>query len=148
MNKDFLYLVCQFVLFALFFINIELWTFNIPTWLGYFFLVFVVVGFVIIMLGILHLDDNLTPFPAPKKDSYLISNGIYKHVRHPIYLGILVAMTAYALYEMSVFRLVITALLLVVLYFKTQLEEAYLIERFEAYQDYKKSTGRFLPKWN
>ena len=107
-----------------------------------------VVGFVIIMFGILHLDDNLTAFPAPKKDSYLISNGIYRYVRHPIYLGILVAMTAYSLYEMSVFRMAITLLLLLVLYYKTKLEETYLIERFEAYEDYKKRTGRFLPRWD
>jgi len=91
---------------------------------------------------------NFSPFPSPRSNSSLISHGIYKYVRHPVYSGIIVALFAYALFSFSAFRLFITASLIILFYFKTNLEEKLLKERFTDYEDYMKRTGRFFPKRN
>ena len=102
-------------------------------------------GGLIIVLGVINLNENITPFPSPRRDSSLISGGIYKYIRHPIYSGITLAMFSYALFSGSVGRLFISVILFMVFYFKSELEEKLLIERFPKYSIYKKATGRFFP---
>lgn len=139
-------MLAQFLLFALYFMDpIEL-LMNLPEWISYVSIPFLVIGVLVIAMGIIHLNDNLTALPSPKKNAELISNGIYKYVRHPIYLGILISMFAFSFYALCGFKLLISFLLTLVFYFKSVLEEKYLVERFEAYQLYKENTGRFLPK--
>lgn len=33
------------------------------------------------------LGDNLTPFPVPKDDGELVTDGAYSYTRHPMYTG-------------------------------------------------------------
>ena len=97
--------------------------------------------------SILNLNENLSPFPSPKSNSSLISTGIYRYIRHPIYAGILLSMMGYALYLMSVFKLFITLVLWIVFYFKSNLEERLLQKSvLVEYKDYMEMTGRFFPR--
>lgn len=146
MKKDIICVVTQFFLFALYFIDWELFSYPLPSWLSYLSIAFVVLGLLIVVFGILSLNVNFSPFPSPRSNSSLISHGIYKYVRHPVYSGIIVALLAYALFFFSAFRVFITAGLIVVFYFKTNLEEKLLKERFVDYKDYMKRTGRFFLK--
>lgn len=73
--------------------------------------------------------------------------GIYKYVRHPIYLGILFSMFVYAVYTLAPLRVLITLLMGVVLYFKSNVEEKELLRRFDYYRTYRQRTGRFFPKF-
>lgn len=136
----------QFLLFAAYFVDLALFSFNLPDWVGYVCLALFLMGTVIIALGIISLNENLTPFPTPKKGADLISNGIYGMVRHPIYSGIFLSMLAYGVYSGSGFRLLVALCLLVVFYYKSDYEERLLIERYQRYQMYKQKTGRFFPK--
>jgi len=145
-KKDIICVVTQFFLFALYFIDWNFYSYQLPAWLGYIAIFFVVVGLLIVLLGILSLNVNFSPFPTPKSNASLISHGIYKYIRHPVYAGIIIALLAYALYSFSAFRILITVSLTVVFYFKTNLEEQLLRERFVDYKDYMKRTGRFFPK--
>ena len=148
MKKDVAFVLVQFVLFALYVIDFDLFgiTFEIPNWLNLGSIVLGFFGAVVITFGIINMNENLTPFPTPRRNSSLISGGIYKYIRHPIYSGIILLFLAYGLYSGSVGRLIITIILSIVFYFKTELEEELLIERFPGYQNYKGVTGRFLPK--
>ncbi|WP_272861754.1 methyltransferase family protein [Aureisphaera galaxeae] len=147
MKKDILFVITQFLLFAAYFgIEWPLFFAYWPSWVCYILIGVIALGIVILFFGILNLNENLTPFPSPKSNSTMISSGIYKYIRHPIYAGILLSMMAYAIYLISVFKLLVTAILWVVLYFKSSFEERLLNERFVDYKDYMKSTGRFFPK--
>ena len=141
-------MVTQFFLFALYFIDWEFYSYPLPSWISYLSLFFVVLGLLIVVFGILSLNVNFSPFPSPRSNASLISHGIYKYIRHPVYSGIVVALFAYALFSFSAFRMFITTGLMVVFYFKTNLEEKLLRERFADYKDYMKRTGRFFPKRN
>ena len=148
-KRDIFYVVLQFILFALFFINKRFIDFDRPNspYIEIPAIVIGVLGIVIIVMGIVNLDRNLTPFPTPRKNSKLILTGIYAYIRHPIYSGILIAMLGYTVYTLSVERLIYTLLMLVVFYFKSKVEEQLLLEKFPYYKDYLSSTGRFFPRF-
>jgi len=146
-KKDILFVIAQFILFALYFIDWNFIEYSVPLWVCYGAMVLVGAGLVIILFGILNLNDSLSVFPSPKKNASLISNGIYKYIRHPIYTGILIAMFAYSMYDASLMKFLITSVLTVVFYYKSSFEEQLLIERFSEYDAYKKETGRFFPRW-
>lgn len=134
-------------MFVGYFMNWGILEFEPPMVLRYAAIAGVGLGIIIVIMGIVNLNDSLSPFPSPKKNAALIQNGIYKYVRHPIYLGILTVMYAYAIYAGSVDKLVIALLLNVVFYFKSSYEEELLVARYASYAQYQKATGRFWPKY-
>ena len=146
-QRDIVFVLIQFVFFTLYFLNLNVVEIQFPVWTAVISIVFSLLGVVIILFGIINLNDNITPFPTPRKNSSLISKGIYAYVRHPIYAGILVLMFSYAFFSDSIFRLVISLLLGFIFYFKSNLEERLLVQRFPEYNRYRKTTGRFFPKW-
>ena len=147
MKKDILFVLVQFLLFVCYIMNWGVLEFEAPAILRYVGIVGVGVGILIVVMGILNLNDSLSSFPSPKKNAGLIQNGIYKYVRHPIYLGILAGTYSYALYAASVDKLFFAFLLNVVFYFKSSYEEELLVARYSSYADYQKTTGRFWPKY-
>lgn len=146
MKKDLLYLVIQFILFVVYFIFLSGNTSVLHEIVGYVAWFFMILGFVIILLGIINLKDNITVFPSPKNGNKLISSGIYEYIRHPIYSGIILSMFSYAIYIFSILHIIISIAVSIVFYFKSSLEEKYLIEIYEDYEVYKEKTGRFFPR--
>jgi protein-S-isoprenylcysteine O-methyltransferase Ste14 len=83
--------------------------------------------------------------PRPIDDAVLISDGIYRSLRHPIYAGVMLLGIGWALLTASVFALGLALLLAVVLDLKARREEVWLRERFAGYAEYATRTRRFLP---
>lgn len=143
--KDILYVGLQLVLFVLFFIPGSRSTVPTENFLKYCSIIVVFEGFIILLLAMLQLNKNLTPFPSPKADSTLIQEGLYRYVRHPIYSGILLIASGMSLYDLSVWRGGVTLMLGILFYFKSRYEEVLLQRRFGAYREYQMKTGRFFP---
>jgi len=102
-------------------------------------------GATIIILALLQLNKNLSPFPTPKKNTALLQNGLFKYIRHPIYTGIILFFTGYSVYQNSFYKLAISMLILVLFYFKSNYEEQRLEQNFPDYKLYKSKTGKFFP---
>lgn len=96
--------------------------------------------------GLWQIRGHLTPFPSPKAHAQLVTDGAYAVVRHPIYTGIVLILAGYALYSAHAYRMAITALLLVLFYFKSGYEERKLLEMFSEYRWYKRHVGRLWPR--
>lgn len=143
--RDYFLVIFQLFIFALFVPNIHLVQMKIPEWLKIPALIITVLGALIIVLAILQLNRNLSPFPTPKLDSQLVKNGLYKFIRHPIYTGILLSFLGYAVYSESLYRILITLALFILFQIKSRYEENLLIRRYKDYRTYKKKTGRFFP---
>ena len=103
-------------------------------------------GLIIILVSILQLSENLSPFPTPKTNSQLVTTGLYKFVRHPIYSGIILAMVGYGLFSSSVSRLIVAIITYIFFYIKSEYEEKLLSQKFPRYTAYKERTGRIWPK--
>jgi len=145
-GKDWMYVLLQFILFSVYLIEIDLFTICLPEWFKLGVLTFTVIGIIIIVLSFYKLGSNLSPFPSPVKNADLITTGIFKYLRHPIYTGILLILFSVAIYNTSVFKLIISILLLILFQFKSKYEESRLIANFENYKNYMKDTGKFIPK--
>jgi protein-S-isoprenylcysteine O-methyltransferase Ste14 len=93
----------------------------------------------------LDLGRSLTPVPRPRPDGHLVTSGIYARVRHPIYAGILLAGVGWSALTRSLPAFGVALLLAVLLDAKSRREEAWLVDRYPAYEDYRRRTKRFLP---
>lgn len=139
-------MLLQGVLFVLYLFDFKVINIEIPQFLKLVFLFVALFGILVLIVALLQLNKNLSPFPTPKTNSQLVKHGLYKFVRHPIYTGLLLLFFGYAFYSLSAYRLLIAFLLLLLFFLKSRYEEQKLIERFSNYQDYKLTTGRFFPK--
>ncbi|MFN4762167.1 methyltransferase family protein [Gillisia sp. Q332] len=145
-GKDIIYVAIQILLFLTFLLDVNLFSFESPSFLEFILVLIGIVGLLLIIIAFFQLNKNLSPFPTPKEYSSLLTNGVFKLIRHPIYTGILLIFFAIAVFQGSGYRLLISFLLLILFHFKTLYEEKKLSEKFPEYEIYKKNTGRLLPK--
>lgn len=117
-----------------------------PSWVKFIGLGFMLVGGLIILVAILQLNTNLSPFPSPKESGTLIQTGLYRYLRHPIYSGILLGGIGWSLFSAHGGRLLVVGLLWMLFYFKARYEEGLLLKQFDTYSAYMKKSGMFVPK--
>lgn len=144
--KDYSFVGIQLILFIGYTLPISIYSFEVFDSLKIILLGLSVFGIIILIMAILKLNKNLTAFPTPKTDGQLISDGLYRYIRHPIYTGIILFVFSYAIYRESFWKILIATCLLILFYFKTEFEEKQLKNKFEDYESYQKKTGRFFPK--
>jgi len=110
--------------------------------------VLIAVGIVVALVGGLRLGGALTPLPIPKDGQTLVTTGIYRFVRHPIYTGVLSLAAGLVVWGGSVAHIIGWAALFLVLSIKALGEEVMLSERHEEYAEYKKTSGRLIPRFS
>lgn len=143
--KDYVFVSIQFVLFGLFAFDF-LPKLEYPIIVATFGGLLATLGFMISILSLFELKTNLTIFPSPKKNATLVTNGLYRYSRHPIYSGILLFTLGYSFYSYSSFRLIIFGCLVFFFFLKSSYEEQQLTKVFKDYEKYKQKVGRFFPK--
>jgi len=76
----------------------------------------------------------------------LIKHGLYKHIRHPAYLGSLLLSPGIPLIFSSFYGLFLMLLLVPCFLYRVKIEESMLIEKFgNEYREYMKNTKRLIP---
>ncbi|GAK93753.1 hypothetical protein JCM19298_1090 [Nonlabens ulvanivorans] len=144
--KDYVLVALQGLLFIFYIIDIEILPIKLSKTISLLGFLTAIVGVITLAIALLQLNNNLSPFPTPKTGSQLITVGLYKYIRHPIYTGILFLFYGYAFYNESVYKFLLASLLFVLFQVKTSYEEKKLIQKFSLYKNYKLKTGKFLPK--
>ena len=106
----------------------------------------ILVGFALLAAGGLGLGRALTPFPAPRGDTELQTDGVYRLVRHPMYGGgILIALGWSAIFA-TIVGLALTVVLGVFAELKARREESWLKEAHPGYAQYRERTRhQFIP---
>jgi protein-S-isoprenylcysteine O-methyltransferase Ste14 len=93
------------------------------------------------------IGTNISPTVATRREHQLINSGPYRWVRHPLYSVGTLFFLSFAAMADSWFLALLAVIAFVLLAMRTPNEEAHLIEKFgDAYRDYMKHTGRFLPR--
>lgn len=140
------------VLQGILFVAIAASAFLPPAWAGAARMVTAAAGVTLIVLGLLlavaaqrDLGRSLTIMPRPRAGGTLVVTGVYALVRHPIYGGLVLAASGWALVGASPTGLLLTAVLLGFFTLKSTREEAWLVERFPDYPAYRRRTRRFIP---
>ena len=108
------------------------------TSLSYFlgFLI-IIIAFIILLVAIKDLGRNLSPFPRPIKNSNLVTTGIYRFTRHPMYYSLIFISIGVFIIKLSIYYLILTICLALIIKFKIALEEKYLMNKFKNYLLYK-----------
>ena len=106
---------------------------------------FLFIGGGIGLAGVMALETNRTPFPAPLKGSRLVQDGIYRLIRHPLYASVMLTSLGWALLWQSGRALLAVLALVVFFHAKVRHEERRLREVFPDYAAYEKRVKRFLP---
>ena len=122
------------------------WPHSVEGFLVVFGLVVIVAGAAVFVLGVLSLGSSLTPFPRPRTGAVFREGGPFKHVRHPIYGGVILLMLGWSIAEAPL-GLVPTATLAVFFDLKARREEAWLGERYPEYAGYLARTPRRFVPW-
>ncbi len=104
------------------------------------------IGIIIIFLGIVNLGFSKTEIIKKGDGETLYFKGIYRYIKHPVYIGIFYCLFGFALYIQSPLSILISILILVVFYFKSKIEDKELEKLYDFYKIYNKNTGRFFPK--
>ena len=123
----------------------ELWTFggDIVRWLG---VALFAVGGVIRLWPVYVLGNRFSGLVAIQEGHTLVTDGIYRVIRNPSYLGLLLNSLGWALAFRSGVGLLLTALTLVPLVARMQAEERLLQSQFGAeYDAYRARTWRLVP---
>ena len=80
------------------------------------------------------------------KKHHLVKDGLYRYVRHPLYLGEILRNLGVVLIFSSVYGTLIVLLGSFFLLFRIEIEEKMLIVVFgEEYEEYKRKTKRLIP---
>ncbi len=145
-SKDYKLVALQMLLFLLYIFDLKFLSLAFSSFIKTLAYIVAILGVVVLILAMLQLNKNLSPFPSPKTNSELVQSGLYKYVRHPIYTGILISSFSFAMATESGFRILISILLYILFIVKSEYEERLLTKRYREYELYKKTTGRFFPK--
>jgi protein-S-isoprenylcysteine O-methyltransferase Ste14 len=112
--------------------------------LGYLLITY---GFISSYIALANLKDNWTGLIdyRIKKNQTLVTSGIYKFVRHPIYGACILEMVGYELVSRSWLFLVVLITSFLFMNWHIKNEEELLEENFPEYKEYKNRTKKFFP---
>ena len=88
---------------------------------------------------------SLTPMPSPRAGAALLTRGLYRRVRHPVYSGLLVWAFGMAISAASGLHFALFGLLWSFFHAKAAHEEKLLTQTFSGYIEYAARTPRFFP---
>jgi protein-S-isoprenylcysteine O-methyltransferase Ste14 len=124
--------------------------YNLPKWLGWVGALFFAVGIWMLWRSHADLGRNWTPTLGLREDHKLVTEGIFKHTRHPMY-------TAHLMWAIANVMMLpnwlagYTFLVVSLIQYITRVndEEQMMIEQFgDEYIDYMQKTGRFFPRFS
>lgn len=97
----------------------------------------IIIAFIIMLVAIKDLGRNLSPFPRPINNSKLVTTGIYRFTRHPMYYSLIFISIGFFIIKLSIYYLFLIISLALIIKFKIALEEKYLMNKFKNYLLYK-----------
>jgi protein-S-isoprenylcysteine O-methyltransferase Ste14 len=104
------------------------------------------IGIVILGLSALALGKSLTAHPMPGKNAVLVTDGLYRFVKHPIYSGLILLSFGLTIAGGFFPHTIFFIALVVLLNYKASFEEKLLASTYAGYAEYSKKTGRFIPR--
>lgn len=108
-------------------------------------LIVLIAGMTLSLVALLQLRRALTPFPEPRADGALRTDGLYAWVRHPVYTGLIIVAAGWGLYCFSPWGIATCGALLIFFDRKASREERALNRRYPNYGAYAARVNKLLP---
>ena len=97
----------------------------------------IIIAFIILLVAIKDLGRNLSPFPRPINNSNLVTKGIYRFIRHPMYYSLIFISFGVFITKLSIYYLFLSISLASIIKLKIALEDQYLMNKYKNYLLYK-----------
>jgi len=105
-----------------------------------------VVGMTIAFVAVFTLRRSYSGTLVIREDHQLITHGIYRYTRHPVYLGVLIAIIGLPIFASSLYGFLTMLALIPIVLNRIRMEERLLTEEFgDSYRDYQKNTSKLIP---
>ena len=125
-------------------LNFPLYTIQSP--LNIIGIMMFIIGLIISISAQVTITRNYSWTLEIREGHTLVENGLYKYMRHPLYLGTFIRVIAIPIYASSLPGFLLGLLAIPVLNYRIRLEEKMLIEEFgEEYNRYKEHTLKLFP---
>ena len=105
----------------------------------------ILLAIIIGLTPIIQKQFKVNVFPEVTKDMILITSGIYKYIRHPMYLSVIMLGLSFVIADPKPIMFLVWAILIFNLHLKMDIEETNLLIAFPEYKDYKRNTKRLIP---
>jgi protein-S-isoprenylcysteine O-methyltransferase Ste14 len=120
-------------------------------WLRILGFILALAGMAVLALAILtHFWVNkvmVSISPQPNAQAKLVQTGIYAHIRHPIYSGVMLSALGVALAHGHFFTVLVALILVAFFTYKSTFEENWLMQVYPEYAAYRQRAGRFWPRF-
>jgi protein-S-isoprenylcysteine O-methyltransferase Ste14 len=121
----------------------NLFMFSVQSIIG---LALIMIGLLIMIVGQATLMRNYSGTLVIREDHQLITHGIYRFTRNPIYLGAIMVFVGLPVYVASLYGFLTSLVLIGIVLNRIRLEEGLLTEEFQdAHQKYKETTKKLIP---
>jgi len=105
-----------------------------------------IIGLSIMIVGQVTLRRNYSGTVAIRANHQLITHGIYRFTRNPMYLGLIMVVIGIPVYAASLYGFLTSLILNPIILNRIRLEEKLLTEEFQdAYQKYRETTKKLIP---
>jgi protein-S-isoprenylcysteine O-methyltransferase Ste14 len=144
MKKGHIFVGIQFALiFSIIFSPSGNELFNLQRELGWFL---VILGSFGILVSMKQLGSALTALPESKPGASLVTEGLYKFVRHPIYSFLILLTAGITLEKSSLVALAFFSLLILLLQLKYRYEDRLLRLKWLEAEQYQENTPALFPR--
>ena len=120
-----------------------LYLLSVPNIVG---LALFVVGLTVALTAVGTLRRFYSSTLVTRQDHQLITHGVYRFTRHPIYLGVIIICIGVPVYASSLYGLLTMSALVPIFLNRIRIEERLLTEEFgDAYRMYTEATSKLIP---
>lgn len=109
-------------------------------------LALIVIGLTIELVAQITLRRFYSSTLVIREDHQLITHGVYRFTRHPIYLGAIMGCIGVPVYVSSLYGLLTMSALIPIVLNRIRIEERMLTDEFgDAYRTYEETTSKLIP---
>jgi protein-S-isoprenylcysteine O-methyltransferase Ste14 len=121
---------------------------HLPVWLRYMGVLMALIISPLVFWMFISLGKNITDTVDTRNEHTLVTDGIYKYIRHPLYtLGSLFYFSLGFITDSWIFFILAILSFLVIGIIRTRKEEQELEKKFgQKYIEYRNKTGKYFPK--
>lgn len=134
--------LCAFA--AIYILDASHWLF-VPGKLGIVGAVLCAIGLVMMFAAFASIRDAVQIAPEPRPGSKLVTHGIYKVLRHPIYTAILILVVGLFFRKPTAPVAIASAVVVAFLIVKSRFEEKLLLGRYPEYAAYRRRAWGIVP---
>ncbi len=102
-------------------------------------------AFLFIRKALIQLGENYSPIFDTHKPKFIVRQGLYRYIRHPVYLGNMLMILGYVLSSGSLIVLYSSLWGWSYMIYSIIREDQYLAQNFADYRDYQKKSWRVIP---